>query len=668
MKLPSIIVAVFLAMAASAGATGDGGTESPFAFGTGARELALAGADLTGCRGTAAPLWNPARLARSERMALSGFHARLFDSDVAYQYLGFVAPTLDFGTFGLGVSRLGVGGIEERTADNFLLGEIEDKRLGVYAAYGRLLSGYEIGLAATLEHHSLGEYSTVSSPGVNLAVGRRFEPKAAWVKSLAFAAVVRNVMQPSLQLFEESVTHPLSADLGLSVGLIPISQWGHLLTLSAKMSKTDKVDTRSAFGAEYSIRESLHLRGGVRDGRWSLGVGLQIRSFSFDYALVDRNLGSIHTFSLTAAIGLATGEKRARRIKKREAEFNHLMDTRLESQNQQMIEQLVDQGKESFDSGDLVQATRHFDRALFLARTTGIDTVRIHDLALSARGRLEEVSRLSRYIQHMDSSEAKLRTGDFVAAHYFAGQALVEQPESHQAQELLQRADSSIAQIAARDDLLRTKLLTADSLLGFGKTEEALTVLHGLSEFAPDDHSVRMALKRAAFEQMRQAASDAYAQADFPAATSALDSALSLFPDHRSCLDLQKRIERRTATAPAKRQDSVEPEPLSPQLEREVNEAYRAAQGAFEAGDLKAAITGWEKVERLAPDFQSVREYLVNAYKFVGVELYGQSRLEEAATTWGKAILLSPGNEEITDYIKRVENEMRMLRKLSYEP
>ncbi len=668
MKSPGIIIVVFLAMAASAGATGDGGTESPFAFGIGARELALAGANLTECRGTAAPFWNPARLARSEHLALSGFHARLFDSDVAYQYLGFVVPTLDFGTFGLGFNRLGIGGIEKRTTGNFLLGEIEDKRLGIYAAYGRLLSGYEIGLAATLEHHSLDEYSDVSSPGVNLAVGRRFEPEATWIRSLAFAVVARNVVQLSLQLYEESVTHPLSADLGISVGLIPRSRWGHLLTLSAKVNKTDKVDTRSAFGAEYNIRESLHLRGGVRDGRWSLGIGLQIRSFSFDYALVDRDLGSIHTFSLATTFGLATGEKRARRIKKREDEFNRLMDTRLEMQNRQMIEQLVDQGEEYFDSGDLVQATRHFDRALFLARTTGTDTVRIHDLALSARGRLEEVSRLSRYTQHLDSSEVKLQTGDFVAARYFAGQALVEQPESHQAQELMQRADSAIAQIAAREDLLRTKLLTADSLLGFGKTEEALTVLHSLSEFAPDDHSVRMALKRAVFEQMKQAASDAFARADFPAATSALDSALSLFPEHQSCLELQKRIERRTATAPAQQQDSVDPEPLSSQLEREVNEAYHAAQGAFQAGDLKAAITGWEKVERLAPNFQSVREYLVNAYKFVGVELYGQSRLEEAAATWRKAILLSPGNEEITDYIKRVENEMRMLRELSYEP
>ena len=92
-----------------------------------------------------------------------------------------------------------------------------------------------------------------------------------------------------------------------------------------------------------------------------------------------------------------------------------------------------------------------------------------------------------------------------------------------------------------------------------------------------------------------------------------------------------------------------------------------SARRYFEDGNLSQAIIHWEKVERLAPDYASVREYLVNAYKFVGVELYSQNKLQEAVDTWQKALRLQPGNDEIARYIRRTENEIRKLHELSYD-
>ena len=112
---------------------------------------------------------------------------RLFDSDVAYQYLGFAWPTLDFGTFGIGVFRLGVDGIEKRDINNFPEGEIDDSRFAFYLAYGRQMSGYQVGAAITMEHHSLDAYSSSSSPGLNLAVGRTIEFGSSWVRAMSLA-------------------------------------------------------------------------------------------------------------------------------------------------------------------------------------------------------------------------------------------------------------------------------------------------------------------------------------------------------------------------------------------------------------------------------------------------------------------------------------------------
>ncbi|HKK20739.1 MAG TPA: hypothetical protein VJ983_04635, partial [candidate division Zixibacteria bacterium] len=138
----------------------DGGTVSPFEFGAGARELSLGSASWAVPADAVAAFWNPGYLARAERIAVTGFYTRLFDSDVAYQYAGLALPTLDWGSFGIGVFRLGVDGIEKRDASNLLLGQTSDTRTALYAAYGRTISGFDVGLSLQMEQHSLDGYST----------------------------------------------------------------------------------------------------------------------------------------------------------------------------------------------------------------------------------------------------------------------------------------------------------------------------------------------------------------------------------------------------------------------------------------------------------------------------------------------------------------------------
>ena len=259
--------------------------------------------------------------------------------------------------------------------------------------------------------------------------------------------------------------------------------------------------------------------------------------------------------------------------------------------------------------------------------------------------------------------------GDHFAARYFAGLALAKVPNSTEAQEIFDRAARALEKTATREGMIQARLLTADSLLSYGQTDRALAIIESLMQLAPGDDRVRLALKKTRFEIWKNTASLAYERRSYREASEALDSALLLFPEHRWCLDLKDRIGQelralQVVPVPARK---AEPEPLSPELLREVEAAYSSAQSLFAKGQLARAIASWEKVERLAPDFQSVRNYLVRAYKFVGVELYGQNKLQEAVATWKKAAALDPGNEEIEDYIKRTENEIRKLEELSYD-
>jgi len=669
MKYAMRLTFCLLLLVTSVMASNDGGTTSPFSFGAGARSLSLGGSDMATGDAATAPFWNASRLARAEQFALTGFHSNLYESDVTYQYFGLVVPTLDFGCFGLGVFRLGVGGIEKRDAGNLLLGEFDDSRLGFHLAYGRNISGYDVGLAATMEHHSLDEYKATSSLGLDLSIGRRFELGADRIEHIFVALNGKNLIEPSYKLVDESVNYPRSLAGGLSVGFLPNPDWDQSATISATLEKIDWIDLRMSLGLEYSLGNLLHLRGGTRDGSLSAGVGLEYRAIKFDYALVDRDLGSLHTFSITTAFGTPVSERREIKARKREAKFDRLMSDQLLTRNREMVSTLVREGKDQINAGDLIEAAGSLDRALFLAKNTDIDTIPIHELSLKVKNQVNEAMRLERLEQYLDTAAVKLESGDYLLARHFANLAIGEEPNSEQAHGLLAMANAAIEKLTSREEMIQRHLHAIDSLLGYGRVEQALVIAEGLKPFASDNPSIDLALRRVSLERWKSEADAARLREDYAMAVRLLDSALAVFPGHQWCLELRDRIvntrERGVAVITADEQSPSKP--LSDQLRKEVDAAYRAAQDRFEQGVLPEAIELWEKVERLAPKYLSVREYLVKAYKFVGVDLYSQSRLDEAVAVWSKAVRLDPGNSEILRYIDRTKTEIRKTDELSYE-
>ncbi len=667
-------VALILVGVVSAGAVmadGDAGTESPFAFGAGARDLSMGGAALATGDVTTAPFWNPARLAQAQHYALGGFHSRLYDEDVAYQYLGLAVPTLDFGTFGAGVFRLGIDGIEKRDAGNVVLGEFDDSRLGLLFAYAKALGGYDFGLSVMFEHHSLDDYSATSSPGVTVAAARRFELNSKNLPSITAAVNVRNAVKPTIELSQESVSYPPAGDLGITAVLVPKVEWQQRLAVSAAVEKVDGVEAAFRAGAEYSFRDLLFVRGGLRNGKASFGAGLEYGPIRFDYALVDRELGSLHMVNLTTSFGKSVADRREERILRREAEFNTLMSNRLSERNRAQLESLLDQATEQFNAGNFPGAFSSYDRALFVARANGMDTTQIHQQREEVRRLMDWARSKQLYADYIDSVRTHYREGNYLAARYFAGLALREDPQSDQARNVLRKVDSILAVDASWEDMIEHRLQVADSLVAYGDIEKALGALADLETAVPDNQRVRKAIKRAEFEKWRTQAAEAQLQGYHTAALAALDSALARFPGHAWCLEMKGRVRRemadassRVSTPPAERRQGVE---LSAEVRHEVAQTYKTAQEYFRQGDLQQAIAQWEKVERMAPGYQSVREYLVNAYKYVGIELYGQSKLTEAIAVLRKASVLAPDNGEIAGYLERTETELRKLRELSYE-
>ncbi len=661
-----LLLTVFL----SAGLYADDyGTDSPFSFGVGARDLSLSGSAFADCQPATAVFWNPSALARAQRLSFALFHSRLYDADVAYQYFGLTVPTVGYGSFALGVFRLGIDGIEKRDDNNFLLGEFDDSRMAFYFAYARTVSGYDAGLAVTLERHSLDNYSATSSPGLNLSLSRRFELGLSWLPEMTAGVHGRNLIRPGIKLSAETVNYPYSLDGGISLKIIPSRKWNQHLSLSAAIRKIDHIDPQPAFGLEYNLYGLISLRGSLRDSKASFGLGLAYKLISFDYALVERDLGSLHMFSVTTAIGGTCSEKLRQREEKREARFNELMNANLKERNIHMVADLFARAEKAVEDNSYDEAITLLDRGIFIAASNGLDTGAVYSDAVETRTLLEEILAKQNFEDLMDSVRVNRDQGNLFEARYFANLALEKVPEALEVERLLSEINLLIEQTTTKDKLIENRLALADSLLNYDRIDKALAALQSIEQYSGDDARIGAAIRKAKFSLWRQNAQEAFTKKDYTLASAALNSAQALFPEHPWCAELRQKIRHQIRLAAA---DKTVPtsQPAQPDLSqeqlKEVKEAYAEGRKFFEDGQLEEAIAHWEKVENQSPNYMSVREYLVNAYKYVGVELYGRNQLPEAVEVWKKAAMLDPANVEIANYIKRTENEIIRLQELTY--
>ena len=131
-----LLLACTLCLPAVLHAQSDGGTQSPFVLGSGAREQAMGRAAVALSRNSETLFWNPARLTFLQRPELSLYRSQLFVDGSLY-HTGFMAyPTLDFGVFGVGYQRIDVSDIERRDDRNQLTGSFSNSESNLLLGYG----------------------------------------------------------------------------------------------------------------------------------------------------------------------------------------------------------------------------------------------------------------------------------------------------------------------------------------------------------------------------------------------------------------------------------------------------------------------------------------------------------------------------------------------------
>ncbi len=126
-KMVLILLVLILVPVTSYGQDGQGGTESNLSIlGYGARAMGMGKAFTALADDPTAVYWNPAGLEFINQQSLTLFHTTLWEG-TNYDFLGYAHPTLNFGTFGFGIARIGVGDIRQIDRFGLDLGEFSNE-------------------------------------------------------------------------------------------------------------------------------------------------------------------------------------------------------------------------------------------------------------------------------------------------------------------------------------------------------------------------------------------------------------------------------------------------------------------------------------------------------------------------------------------------------------
>jgi tetratricopeptide (TPR) repeat protein len=659
----------------------DGGGRSVFAHGAGNRALALGGAFVAVADDASGLLWNPAGLGWAEQPEFQATHTNMIGMGFSEQYASLVMPHWRWGAVGVFFRKFGVDGIEERDDRNFLLDDnLSDSEFEIGLGYGRKLGpAVSVGGVWKLRRQSLAGYT---GSGMGFDLGLLVEPlrvlrsQVAWSENLTLGLALRNAIEPSVRLDEESVPDPTALRAGLAY-VHPLGGARDIL-LACDVEKTQDMGARVHAGVEVRLHPVLALRAGLNDGTLTVGTGLVWRGVGLDYVFEDHPYRAVHRVGLSLRFGSTLAESRAAAFAAEQERLELQLADAFEKQNRNRIRDL-------FTQAEMALTKRRFDTSLQILATIEVldpDNERVQSLtagalrekglqlaaagdyseaaialsqalalapqdSLAARGlslvreevdrraeRSAEIRRL--FNQAMDAFAAE----DLQTAQSGFARVLAVDPDDGEARAMLQRIEESIRHRTAN------LLMRARTLLENGRPGDAQGALRQVRDLDPTVEELA-ALEQAVADAQQTAARMAAAEQSQRqgSSTGAGGPSPGAFPGPAS------------ATRPGG--------DLSEQKQREVSELYRLGMSAREEGRVDDAIHYWELVWQAYPGYERVSEYLKHEYLTRGMEAFVSGNLDLAVRDWEKAVRVDPNDQRARGYLDRAQQQLARMQKIS---
>lgn len=664
------IIPVLLAAAppaTSSGGSESGGTEGPFAFGAGARALALGGAYVALAEGPTALVWNPAGLAGATRKEATFFYTSPFVEGNRYSYLAYIHPFLDIGTLGFAGNRYGVDDIPKYGMDGAALGHFSNIQNEWIFSYALPPVGpISMGASLKAETHSLDGYAAT---GIGADLGfllrlRDLENTFLSRRDITLGLALRNALEPKLTLVNEEDRYPFLLRLGFAYRIAFREGAAGELLLLAALDQGRESGGRGRGGVEYLLTNGLALRAGAGGGEWSAGTGIEIGFGSLDYAFASREMGSSHRFGLTLAFGREIDELREDRRIREENLLEERTQAKLERKEQNQI------ASDMQRADDLFRAGKHAEAEVWYERVLIWDPENDEAQASLERTRIEK---------HLKAGDRHRAEGELFEAIAQYRAALVVAPDEERVSVRLHETTDMVNRTEARNREVSDRITRGIEYLALSDLSNARTEFADALAIEPDNADAqRYRVKTDSLVTLRidRLVEEGNWFRDRERPETAIEryrEVLELRPDRDDLVREIARLEYSPETASGEGEaetagtapDPVVVREISPDERRETDRMYRSGMDAFRDGRNDEAIRYFEFVYGLMPSFENVESYLAQAHLFLGMDHYTDGNLDRAIQAWERILEIDPENEKALSYVRRARVEIRKAEDLS---
>jgi tetratricopeptide (TPR) repeat protein len=607
-----LIFNLFVLIFTALGKDGDGqaGLTSPFTdYGFGARAMGLGNAYVALAEDATAVFWNPAGLDYIYQQNVTLFHSSLYEGTL-YDYFGYAYPTLNLGTFGLGIARLSTGDILYANEYNYTFNDskFSFEKYRLYLGYGLklpydLAAGLSIKLERSgffnLQHYDYGDEAT--GIGVGLDAGVIYRPRyydSALLRDWSVGLSIINLFPMQLREGDVADVYPMTFTLGI-MRKFRVRDNLDAMHFLLDLQKTPKVDFGVRFGVEYNFQDIGMLRLGFNGESPSFGAGVKYSIFQIDYAFAnpstDGLLPPTHRISLSFNFGMNRDEMfEIVEARRRENEAKIIAEMR-EADKQAFIAEHLQNADEYFEAADYFNAVVEYQQV--------ISADPFHERSLimmdSSRALIEKEFQ-ERQNQAVQEAVDKTRAaGDsaFIAQHFAAGQLALDQKDYTQAliefNLALERDPGNQSILAAIDATKRSLNNEVRNLITRARQEsqdgnfsEALRVLARARMLSSDDPQIDNEINNMVgsikLQENIQKGLKLYDIGEYEQALEIFEEVLAMEPDNQFI----KRYYDRS------RAESAGAEKMGPDVERR----YLEGVDRYLAGKYQEAIDIWQEL------------------------------------------------------------------------
>ena len=605
--------------------SGQGGTRSNFTFGFGARAMGLGNAYVAMADDPTAVYWNPAGLDYIYQQSLTFFHASLPEGGL-YDFFGYAYPTLDLGTFAIGIGRIGTGDIDQYNIAGDRVGSAfsyDNYRL--YLSYGlKLPYNLSAGLSIKVLRQgfyniSLAEYGgDVNATGVGMDLGILYKPEfstSSLLRDWSIGLNVQNMFQPQLKLGDITDIIPLSLRFGL-MRTIPISGTG-AFNILLDLDKSSTTGLGIFFGTEFNYQDIGKVRVGYNNNSVAFGAGVEYKMFQIDYAFgnpsYDAMLPPIHRISLTINFGMNRDEM-----------FEIVEQLRLEEETQ-LAAEIREADKQKFIAEHLQKAdaylkeNQYLDAIVEYQQVIGTDPFHQHaKIMLDSANTLlasefqDQQNQAVLVALDRDRAESDAR---FVNEHYDQGRLYLDQKQYTKALiefNLALQRDPENQQVLAGIQTTRRRLNEdLNALMRKGRSEmsgqnysEALRLFSEARLLAEDDTRVKKEVDtlvgRVKLQESIQQGIMLYDIGQYDQALQIFENVLAEDPQNQFIKQYYRRTQLEALAVT---------DPMEPETERQ----YLQGVEMFLLGKYRDAITIWEEILKDHPYNKKVLEAINGA-------------------------------------------------------